>query len=154
VSPAKTAEPIEMLFGLWTQDGPKEPCIRWGSWSPNAQGQFWGGKARPIVKYRHLLCCAKTAEPIAMQLWTWDSGGPELACSRRGCTLPPPAEYDWTVHVRRQCTSLSNYFGPPVENSYHSAVDRGAGRSTVKKNLRIWNTAGMIWEQQMRTGSN
>jgi len=35
--------------------GPKEPCIRWGSRSPDANGQFWGGKGRPIVKYRDTL---------------------------------------------------------------------------------------------------
>jgi len=30
VSPAKTAEPIEMLFGLWTR--PKEACISHAKW--------------------------------------------------------------------------------------------------------------------------
>jgi len=27
-----------------------------------------------------------------------------------GCTLAPPEEYDWTVHVRRQCGLMSKYF--------------------------------------------
>jgi len=27
-----------------------------------------------------------------------------------GCTLVPPEEYDWTVHVRRWCGLMSNYF--------------------------------------------
>jgi len=27
-----------------------------------------------------------------------------------GCTLAPPEEYDWTVHVRRRCGLMSNYF--------------------------------------------
>jgi len=26
------------------------------------------------------------------------------------CTLAPPEEYDWTVHVRRWCGLMSNYF--------------------------------------------
>jgi len=26
-----------------------------------------------------------------------------------GCTLAPPEEYDWTVHVRRRCGLMSNY---------------------------------------------
>jgi len=26
------------------------------------------------------------------------------------CTLAPPGEYDWTVHVRRRCGLMSNYF--------------------------------------------
>ena len=30
VSPTKTAEPIEVPFGVWTRLGQKEPCIRWG----------------------------------------------------------------------------------------------------------------------------
>jgi len=27
-----------------------------------------------------------------------------------GCTLAPPGEYDWTVHVRRRFGLMSNYF--------------------------------------------
>ena len=27
-----------------------------------------------------------------------------------GCTLAPPEEYDWTIHVRRRCGLMSNYF--------------------------------------------
>jgi len=27
-----------------------------------------------------------------------------------GCTLAPPGEYHWIVHVRRRCGLLSNYF--------------------------------------------
>jgi len=27
-----------------------------------------------------------------------------------GCKLAPPEEYDWTVHVRRRCVLMSNYF--------------------------------------------
>ena len=42
VSPAKTAEPIELPFGLWTH-GPKEPCIRRGSRFP-MQGVILRGK--------------------------------------------------------------------------------------------------------------
>jgi len=30
VSPAKTAEPIEMRFGVLDSHGPKKPCIIWG----------------------------------------------------------------------------------------------------------------------------
>jgi len=26
-----------------------------------------------------------------------------------GCTLSPPGEYDWNVHVRRRCGLMSNY---------------------------------------------
>jgi len=27
-----------------------------------------------------------------------------------GCTLAPPGEYDWVVHVWRRCSLMSNYF--------------------------------------------
>jgi len=27
-----------------------------------------------------------------------------------GCTLTPPGEYNWTIHVRRRCGLMSNYF--------------------------------------------
>jgi len=27
-----------------------------------------------------------------------------------GCTLSPPEEYGWTVHLRRRCGLMSNYF--------------------------------------------
>jgi len=27
-----------------------------------------------------------------------------------GCTLAPPGKYHWTVHLRRRCGPLSNYF--------------------------------------------
>jgi len=30
VSPARTAELIDMSFGMWILMGPIEPCIRWG----------------------------------------------------------------------------------------------------------------------------
>jgi len=26
------------------------------------------------------------------------------------CTLAPPGEYYWTVHLRRRCSLMSNYF--------------------------------------------
>jgi len=39
-----------------------------------------------------------------------DSGGPKEACIRRWCTLAPPIKYHGTVHVRRRCGLLSNYF--------------------------------------------
>jgi len=41
----------------WVEDsgGPNEPCIRWGSKSSHGKGQFGGGKACPIVKYRDAL---------------------------------------------------------------------------------------------------
>jgi len=44
---AKTAEPIEIQFGMFwmcTRMVKKEPCIRWGlyAWIPYGKGQFYG----------------------------------------------------------------------------------------------------------------
>ena len=45
VSPAKAAEPIEMLVGLWTRrwGGGNEQCIRSGTGSPQGKGKFGVG---------------------------------------------------------------------------------------------------------------
>jgi len=51
VSPAKTAEPIEMPFGLSTRVGPGYHVLNRGP-DTHGKGQFWVGKGRPIVKYR------------------------------------------------------------------------------------------------------
>ena len=44
VSPAKTAAPIELQFGLRTWVGPGELCIRWGPDPPMGRGKFFGGE--------------------------------------------------------------------------------------------------------------
>jgi len=38
----------------------------------------------------------------AQMMSIWGKGG--------WCTLAPPEEYDWTVHVQRRCDLMSNYF--------------------------------------------
>jgi len=47
--------------------------------------------------------CAKTAEPIEMPFGMWTRVGPMKHILDGGCTFAPPGEYDWAVHVRRQC---------------------------------------------------
>jgi len=54
VSPTKTAEPIKVPFGLKTLVGPGNHVLD-GVQSPPWEGQFFGGKGRPIVKYRDTL---------------------------------------------------------------------------------------------------
>jgi len=46
VSPAKTAEPIEMPFGLWAQVGPKNHVLDGDTDLSMGRGNFWG-KSRP-----------------------------------------------------------------------------------------------------------
>ena len=56
VSPAKTAEPMEMPFGLRTQMGQRNHVLDGGPDSTMERGTFeGGGKERPIVKYRDTL---------------------------------------------------------------------------------------------------
>jgi len=50
---AKTAEPIEMLLELCTtRVGPRNHVLAGGSRSPWEWQFIFGGKGRPIVKYR------------------------------------------------------------------------------------------------------
>ena len=89
VSPAKTAKPIEMPFGLRTLVGRGNHVL---NRDPDTHGkrQFLVGMERPIVKYRDTLqsiICAKTAKlieaisnvrfavtycPIVAWLWSCD----------------------------------------------------------------------------------
>ena len=55
VSPAKTAAPIEMQFGLRTRVSPRNHVLDGGPDPPMERGNFEGGKGRPIVKYRDSL---------------------------------------------------------------------------------------------------
>ena len=57
VNPAKTAEPIEMPFGLRTLLGPRDYVLDGGSDPTMGRGKF-GGNGRPIVKYREFLPCS------------------------------------------------------------------------------------------------
>jgi len=76
VSPAKTAEPIEMSFGLRTRMGPGNHVLD-GVQIPHGKGHFWGEKGHPIVKHRDSTAiCAKTTEPIEMPFGLWVRMGP------------------------------------------------------------------------------
>jgi len=54
MSPAETAESIEMPFGLWARMGPSNHVIEGIQIPPTGGGNF-EGKGRPIVKYRDAL---------------------------------------------------------------------------------------------------
>jgi len=54
VSPAKTAEPIQMPFGLWVQMVPRNHNLDGGPDPPMDTGHF-GEKGASIVKYRDFL---------------------------------------------------------------------------------------------------
>jgi len=54
VSPAKTAAPIEMSYGLRTRVGPGNQVLDGGP-DPPWEGAVLRGKVPPIVKYRDTL---------------------------------------------------------------------------------------------------
>ena len=55
VSPAKTAEPIEMPFRLKTWVGPRDHVLGGGSNPSMGRGNFERGKGRFVVKYMDTL---------------------------------------------------------------------------------------------------
>ena len=55
MSVTKTAEPIEMPFGLRTWVDPRDHVLDGVQIPPMGRGKFWGENARPIVKYRDIL---------------------------------------------------------------------------------------------------
>ena len=72
VSPAKTAEPIEMPFGLRTRVGPGNHVLDGGSKSPMGRGNFEGEGASHCEVYGHSeVPWAKTAESIKMPFGFW-----------------------------------------------------------------------------------
>ena len=75
VSPAKTAEPIEVSFGMCSQVGSRNHALD-GVQIPTGEGVSLREKWRPIVKYADsAVSCAKTAEPIEMQFGTLSRSG-------------------------------------------------------------------------------
>ena len=72
VSPAKTAAPIELPFGLRTWVDPRNHALDGGPDPPVGRGKFLGENGRPIVKYRDTtVVCRKTVEPIGMPFGLW-----------------------------------------------------------------------------------
>ena len=76
VSAAKTAEPIEMLFGFWTLVGPRNHMLD----PPIGNGQFWG-KEEPIVSIETFCreLCKKSGWADWFVIWIVDLGGPKVA---------------------------------------------------------------------------
>jgi len=75
---AKTAEPIEMPFGLWTRVGPRKHVFQ-GAQIPHVKGQLlmeWTCRAWPTTP-----CCelCKNGWTNWFAIWVVDSGGPKEA---------------------------------------------------------------------------
>ena len=89
VSPAKTAKPIEMQFGLRTRVGPGNHVLAGGPDPPMGRGKFLGRMGilllpnrvawsirRSVCRSVTLVSPAKTAEPIEMQFGLRTRVGP------------------------------------------------------------------------------
>jgi len=63
VSPAKTAEPFEMIFELWTLVGPSDNVLNGGP-DPARERAILSGNEQPIVKYREYRPCAAVMRPF------------------------------------------------------------------------------------------
>jgi len=98
VSPAKIAEPIEMLFlfGLRTWVGPRHHVLDEGP-DPPWEGAIICGKGWPILKYRDAL-------PWSLQngwidrdaVWVVDLGRlteAQVQSYSPGCAMAPPGEH-------------------------------------------------------------
>jgi len=81
VSPAKTAEPIEVLFGLRTRVRPRNHVLHGGP-DPSWEGAILrGGRAARCKVYRlSAVNCTKVAEPIEMPFGIWTRVGPKKHC--------------------------------------------------------------------------
>ena len=80
VSPAKTAEPIEMPFGLKTPVGPRNHVLDGGP-DPHGKRQFWGERGVPLYS---ILCChlCKNGWTDRDVVWVIDFFKPKLTCGR------------------------------------------------------------------------
>jgi len=69
VSPAKTAEAIEMPFGLWTRVGSRNHVLEF-RWSPDASWKWAIFRRKRAARYKVKgpsgFSCAKTAEAVKM----------------------------------------------------------------------------------------
>ena len=74
--PGKTAEPIEIPFGLWTRVSSRSHVLHGGP-DPPWERAIWRGKGAAHVKYNDTLPkCAKMAEQIKMPFGVWTHVGP------------------------------------------------------------------------------
>ena len=87
MSPAKTAEPIEMPFDLRTQVGPKNHVLDGGPDPLKGRGKYEGERGVPLQSIRTLSSHLCKGEPIEMPFGLWArtgrrnhvlDGGPEM----------------------------------------------------------------------------
>jgi len=85
----KTAEPIDMPFGVWTQVGQRNHVLDGVQIAP-CQGAIFRGKNMPGHARRHCSQLCKNGSTDRDAVWVVDSGRSKEACIR-------------SVHLRRRC---------------------------------------------------
>jgi len=100
VSRTKTAEPIDIPFGR---------RLRW------AQGTIWVQISMPrsnVEGEKGAVHSQDMPRHVRLSIYSkrLSRGRCRLGCTRSGCRLMQPGEYDWAVRVRRRYGLMSNYF--------------------------------------------
>ena len=101
MSPAKTAEPIEMPFGLRTRVGARNHVLH-GVQIPHGKGNF-EGKTAPIAKHKDFLPCrvlCKNAKPVDSSSGLGTQEGRKQAYSPGGANV---LSWDGTLGASRLC---------------------------------------------------
>ena len=86
MNPAKTAEPIEMPFGMWAWVGPSNHVLDGGWDPPRGMGNFRGGQiwacpGMPTVGLQRGLDLAKEMGTFGKGSGTWETARRELVLS-------------------------------------------------------------------------
>ena len=77
MSPAETAQPIEMPSGLRIRVSSRKHVLDGGGHLPMGVGSFEGREGRPTAKYRDtVVICAKTAQLMMTPFGLWAQTGP------------------------------------------------------------------------------
>ena len=132
-----------MPFGLRTRVGSRNHVLDGSPDRPMQRGNFLGEKhARACTA----LCCklSKNGWTDRNAVWVVDSGGPKEACVTWGCTLAPPGEYGWTVHMCGGATARrsSQVLSTTVASLLHRLLTFVETMSVTQRVARfIWATA-------------
>ena len=98
----KTAEPIEVLFGMWTRVGPRKHVLDEGPDPHTRTGNFVGEKGP--AWYTQSDSAGGSTGTVRMTIGVY----------YMGCTLAQSDEYDWTVRVRRRCGLFVKWLRRPL----------------------------------------
>ena len=132
-----------MPFGLRTRVGPGSHVLH-GVEIPHGTGQFWGGKGRPIVRYRDTaVTYVKIAEPIVMQFGLWARSASRNHEMNGGPNLPR----EWAILGKGSPTVKYRHFLPwSVEKRLNQSICcLGCGLRSAEGSAS--STAFVRWSQ-------